>query len=73
MIEVGELILKLAAGLVGPNLTAVTPAKPVPVIVTAVPPAAEPLFGEILLIVGLTPGVPYTAMPAVVAPHDWCR
>jgi hypothetical protein len=44
LIEVGERIWKLAADAV-PNVTAVVPAKPVPVIVTAVPPAAGPPVG----------------------------
>jgi hypothetical protein len=37
-----------------PNVTAAPAAKFVPVIVTAVPPAVGPLFGEILLTVGTT-------------------
>lgn len=51
VIEVAELTLKLAALFV-PNLTAVTPAKFAPVMVTEVPPAAGPLLGETLLTVG---------------------
>jgi hypothetical protein len=35
-----------------PNLTAVAPDKLVPVIVTLVPPAAGPEFGDTLVIVG---------------------
>ena len=35
-----------------PNVSAVAPVKPVPVIVTAVPPAVEPLFGAIVVTVG---------------------
>jgi hypothetical protein len=35
-----------------PKLTAVTPVKPVPVIVTAVPPTAGPLVGERLVTIG---------------------
>jgi hypothetical protein len=35
-----------------PNVTAAPPAKFVPVIVTAVPPAVDPLFGDTLLTVG---------------------
>jgi hypothetical protein len=39
---------------VAPNVTVAPVAKFVPVIVTAVPPAASPLFGDILLRVGTT-------------------
>ena len=39
---------------VDPNLTVAPAAKFVPVIVTAVPPAAKPLFGATLLTVGAT-------------------
>ena len=35
-----------------PNMTVVTPVNPVPVIVTAVPPVAGPLAGEMLVTVG---------------------
>ena len=38
-----------------PNLTAVAPVNPVPVIVTVVPPAADPLAGEMLVTVGVEP------------------
>jgi hypothetical protein len=44
MIEVGLTTVSLAAG-VAPKLTAVTPVKPVPVIVTKVPPTAGPEVG----------------------------
>ncbi len=37
---------------VPPNLTAVTPVNPVPVIVTLVPPAVGPLAGEIEVTAG---------------------
>jgi hypothetical protein len=37
-----------------PNVTVAPAAKFVPVIVTAVPPAATPLLGDTLLTVGLT-------------------
>ena len=37
-----------------PNVTVAPDAKFVPVIVTTVPPAATPLFGDTLLTVGLT-------------------
>ena len=39
---------------VPPNVTVAPEAKFVPVIVTAVPPAAGPLFGDTLLTVGTT-------------------
>lgn len=41
------LLMAKDAALVAPNFTAVAPVKSMPVIVTAVPPAAGPLFGEI--------------------------
>jgi hypothetical protein len=43
--------VKLAAG-VPPKLTPVTPVKPVPMIARTVPPAAAPLVGATLVIVG---------------------
>lgn len=49
--EVAELTVKLVAA-VAPNVTAVTPVKPVPVIVTTVPPAVGPEVGEIEPTVG---------------------
>jgi hypothetical protein len=51
VIEVDEFTVKLLAA-VAPNMTALAPVKFVPVIVTAVPPAAEPLSGESLLTAG---------------------
>jgi len=45
VIWVSELTVKLVA-LVVPNLTAVAPVKPQPVIVTTVPPDCGPLLGE---------------------------
>jgi hypothetical protein len=39
---------------VAPNVTVAPAAKLVPVIVTAVPPAVEPLFGDMLVTVGGT-------------------
>ena len=44
VIDVAELTVKLGAGLV-PKSTPDAPVKPVPVIVTEVPPAAGPLTG----------------------------
>ena len=35
-----------------PNLTAVAPVRPVPLIVTVVPPATGPVFGEIEVMAG---------------------
>src|SRR5205807_10147721 len=51
VIELPEVTVKLVAA-VEPNLTAVAPAKPVPVIVTEVPPAAGPTLGSTLVTVG---------------------
>ena len=51
VIEVAEMNEKLVAA-VTPNVTAVTPVKFVPVIVTVVPPAVGPAVGEIEVIVG---------------------
>jgi hypothetical protein len=51
VIEVAELTVKPVAG-VAPNVTAVAPAKLVPVMVTVVPPAVGPEVGEIEVIVG---------------------
>ncbi|MHC2619284.1 hypothetical protein ACVIW2_001316 [Bradyrhizobium huanghuaihaiense] len=50
VIDVAELNVKLAD--VAPNVTAVTPVKLVPVIVTEVPPAVGPAVGEIEVTVG---------------------
>ena len=51
VIEVAELTVKLVAA-VAPNVTAVVPLNPVPVMVTDVPPAAGPDVGEIEVTVG---------------------
>ena len=51
VIDVAELTVKPVAA-VAPNLTAVAPVKPVPVIVTLVPPAVGPAVGEIEVTVG---------------------
>ena len=50
-IEVAELTVKFVAP-VTPKFTAVTPVKPVPVMVTVVPPIAGPDVGKIELTVG---------------------
>ena len=50
MIWVAEFTVK--AALVAPNRTAVAPLKPVPVIVTVVPPASGPAAGDIEVTVG---------------------
>jgi len=52
---VGEVTLKLAAAS-EPTSTFVTARKPVPVIVSDVPPAAGPLFRMRLLMAGASPG-----------------
>src|SRR5437764_823305 len=51
VIEVAEATVKVVAG-VAPNLTAVAPVKLVPVMVTEVPPAVEPVVGERAVTVG---------------------
>jgi len=58
VIAVEELTVKLVA-LVEPNLTAVTPLKLVPVMVTTVPPATGPLVGLTFVTVGAGPGGTY--------------
>jgi hypothetical protein len=50
-IELDDVTVKLSA-FAAPNLTAVVPAKEVPVMVTAVPPAEAPRFGDTLVTVG---------------------
>jgi hypothetical protein len=50
VIDVAEFTVTLA--LAAPNLTAVAPVKPVPVIVTVVPPLGEPWFGSTFVTVG---------------------
>ena len=52
VIEVSELTVNDVAA-VDPNLTAVAPVKPVPVIVTEVPPASGPAVGLMLVTVGV--------------------
>ena len=47
-----ELTTITLVAAVPPMVTAVAPVKPVPVMVMAVPPAVEPLVGEILVTVG---------------------
>jgi hypothetical protein len=51
VIDVAEFTVKLLA-LAEPNLTAVAPVKPVPVMVTLVPPLGGPRLGSTLLTVG---------------------
>lgn len=51
VMEVAEPTVKLAAGVL-PKETPVAPVKPVPVIVTDVPPTVEPDSGEMWLTVG---------------------
>jgi hypothetical protein len=52
VIDVAEFTVNGAA--VPPNLTAVAPVKPVPVIVTVVPPVVEPVVGLIPVTTGNT-------------------
>ena len=51
VIDAAEFMVKLLA-LVAPKWTAVAPVKPVPVMVTAVPPPGEPRFGSTLVDAG---------------------
>jgi len=51
VIDVGELTVKLAAGVV-PKATFVTPVKPEPLIVTVLPPDAGPFGGKTRSTVG---------------------
>ena len=51
MISVLETNVKLLAGPAPPKVTAVTPVKLVPVMVTVVPPEVGPALGEILVMV----------------------
>jgi hypothetical protein len=51
VIDVAETTVTPDAGL-APKLTVSPPVKPVPVIVTALPPAVDPLFGLTLVTVG---------------------
>jgi hypothetical protein len=53
VIDVAELTMTPVAA-VAPNLTAVTPLKPVPVMLTLVPPAADPDPGLTAVTVGAT-------------------
>jgi hypothetical protein len=52
VIEVSLLNVNVVA-FVAPNLTAVTPVKPLPVIATDVPPSVEPVAGAMPVTVGL--------------------
>jgi hypothetical protein len=49
-----------------PNVTVAPAAKFVPVIVTAVPPAVDPLFGDTLLTVGDVPELPTGVRKATI-------
>jgi hypothetical protein len=53
VIDVAEFTENIA--LVEPNVTEETFVKPVPVIVTVLPPAVDPELGEILVTVGALP------------------
>ena len=60
MIDVALFTVNDAAA-VAPKLTAVAPVKPVPVIVTEVPPAVGPLVGLTLVTVGAARNVNWSA------------
>ena len=53
-VMVVPLVTTTLAAAVAPNVTVAPAAKLVPVIVTAVPPAVDPLFGDTLLTAGET-------------------
>jgi len=65
VIDVAEFTVKLLA-LLEPNLTALAPLKPVPVIVTVLPPPGEPWLGATLVTVG--PYVKWSASLVVLVP-----
>src|SRR5450830_673706 len=67
VICVALLKVKLLAA-VPPKVTAVTPAKFVPVMVTLVPPVAGPDVGEMLLTVGAARYVNWSAEPVALVP-----
>jgi hypothetical protein len=70
LIDVSEFTVNDAAA-VPPKLTADAPVNPVPVIVTEVPPAAGPLFGETLVTAGAATKVNWSpALVALVPPID---
>ena len=52
VISVGEMTERSVAGTV-PKFTSVVPVKPVPVIVTAVPPNGDPFVGLMLVTAGV--------------------
>ena len=56
-VMVVELTKAKVAALTPPMVTAVAPVKSAPVMVMLVPPAVEPLVGEILITVGATAAV----------------
>jgi hypothetical protein len=66
VIEVALLTVNDVA-LVAPNRTAVAPVRFVPVMVTLVPPAAGPLFGLTLVIVGAGAAAAVNALPGATA------
>ena len=57
-VMVVELTKAKVAAATPPMVTAVAPVNPVPVMVMVVPPAVEPVIGEILVTVGATAGAP---------------
>ena len=67
MIDVALLTVNEVAA-VPPNRTAVAPVKLLPVMVTGVPPAAGPLFGEIDVTVGAARKVNWSAELAALVP-----
>lgn len=66
VIWVSEFTVKDVAE-VTPNVTAVTPVKPVPVIITVVPPATGPVFGAAVDTAGAYPNRSFTEVALVPA------
>src|SRR5579863_2341353 len=69
VIWVAEFTVSVVAAVV-PNLTAVTPTKFVPVMVTGVPPAVGPALGLTLVTVGAGGGPPPVALMSTPMPEE---
>src|ERR1700676_3839593 len=66
VMDVAELTTRPVPAVV-PNFTTVAPVKPVPVTVTLVPPAVDPVLGETLVTVGTGGGAPFEAVRSTAA------
>ena len=64
------LLVMVKAAVVEPNLTPVAPVKPVPVMVTVVPPAVVPEVGLMPVTVGAGGGVPPEATRSTATPEE---